>query len=101
MINDENRSLKLSNAVNDFYIARRKAALESILGRLRGKPADLLSYDQMRQKFRLIESARRQLEQIPLDRIVGSVNRYTDFTRSFLPLQASDVQRWAKVRVGV
>ncbi len=88
-------------AVNDFYEARRKAALESIMARLRGKPADLLSYDEMRQKFRLIESARRQLEQIPLDLIIGSVNRYTDFSRSFLPLQPSDEQRWAKVRMAV
>ena len=97
----DNTGTKLSQAVNDFHEARRKAALEGILSRLRGKPAELLSYDEMRQKIRMIESARQQLEQIPLDKIVGSVNRYTDFTRSFLPLQASDMQRWAFVRIGM
>jgi nucleotide-binding universal stress UspA family protein len=94
-------SSRFSQAVNDFHEARRKASLESILSRLRGKPADLLSYDQVRQKFRFIESSRRILEQIPLEKIVGSVNRYTDFSRSFLPRVSSDAQRWANVRIGV
>ncbi len=88
-------------AVNDFHAARRKAAIEDLLSRLLGKPSDLLAYDQMRQKFRLIESAHQKLEQIPLDRIVGSVNRYVDFTRSFLPRHAYDLRRWAFVRMGV
>jgi nucleotide-binding universal stress UspA family protein len=65
------------------------------------RSSDLLAYDEIRQKFRLIESARQQLEEIPLDRIVGSVNRYTDFTRNFLPRHASDLRRWAFVRMGV
>lgn len=98
---DENSALKLSMAVDDFHAARRKASIEDLLSRLLGKPSDLLAYDQMRQKFRLIESAHQQLEQIPLDRIVGSVNRYVDFTRSFLPRHASDLRRWAFVRMGV
>ncbi len=100
MTTEDNR-VRLSQAVSDFQEARRKAALESILSRLRGKPADLLSYDTVRQKFRFIESSRRQLEDIPLNKIVGSVNRYADFTRSFLPRHESDAQRWAFVRMGV
>jgi nucleotide-binding universal stress UspA family protein len=92
---------KFSQAVEDFHEARRKAALESLLARLRGKRSDLLSYDEVRRKFRLIESSRRDLEQIPINKIVGSVNRYTDFTRSFLPRMESDAQRWAFVRIGV
>ena len=40
------------------------------------------------------------LKEIPLDAIVGSVGRYADFTRSFLPLQDSDEARWARVEVG-
>ncbi|HET8707895.1 MAG TPA: hypothetical protein VFM46_16450, partial [Pseudomonadales bacterium] len=66
----EDSTIKLSQAVNDFHNARRKAAMESILSRLRRKSVDLLSYDEVRQKFRVIESSHRQLEQIPLDKIV-------------------------------
>lgn len=91
---------RLSTAVSDFHAARRKAKMESLLAMILGRSADLLSYDQVRQKFRTIESARRTLEEIPLEKIVGSVGRYTDFSRSFLPLQESDAQRWAQVRLG-
>lgn len=41
------------------------------------------------------------LRDIPLDAIVGSVDRYTDFTRSFLPLRDSDQERWARVQTQV
>jgi nucleotide-binding universal stress UspA family protein len=99
---DYNPSL-LSKAVNDFRGARRKAALQFILWALHltRRPAELLSYDEVRQKLRAFESSSRKLEDIPLDAIVGSVNRYSDFTRSFLPLQDSDKDRWARVKVGV
>jgi hypothetical protein len=71
------------------------------LGILLRRRTDLLSYDLVRNKLRAIESSRRILGDIPLDKIVGSVNRYTDFSRSFLPRQESDRERWARVRLGV
>ncbi len=94
-------STSLAQAVNDFHAARRKANIENVLDFLRGRSSHLLSYDEVRQKFRTTESARRTLEDIPIDQIVGSVNRYTDFSRSFLPQKASDAQRWANVRIGM
>ncbi len=38
---------------------------------------------------------------IPLDAIIGSVGRYTEFTRSYWPLSQTDDQRWAKVKLAV
>ena len=38
------------------------------------------------------------VQTIPLDAIVGSVGRYADFTRQFLPRQDSDQERWVTVR---
>ncbi len=90
-----------SKAVFDFRQARRKAEMEEIIAAFRGKSTDLMSYDQVRENLRPVESARRVLEDIPLEKIIGSVNRTTDFTRSFLPRQESDVYRWARVRAGV
>jgi nucleotide-binding universal stress UspA family protein len=86
-------------AVHDFHRARRKAALQSIMARLTGKSADLLSFEDVRQKLKAGGTTVRELKDIPLDAIVGSVGRYADFTRSFLPRQDSDQERWAKVRV--
>jgi hypothetical protein len=37
------------------------------------------------------------LEEIPLDRIVGSVGRYQDFNRAFLPRGHIDPQRWMRI----
>ena len=93
--------LSFSSAVQDFRRARRRAAMEQIIGRLTGKSAALLSYEEVRQKLKAQGGGRRELKEIPLDAIVGSVGRYADFTRSFLPRQDSDEQRWARVMVKV
>ena len=91
------RSYGASAAVEDFKAARRRAALEEIIARLTGKSAELLSYDDVSQKLRATGSTPRGVREIPLDAIVGSVGRYSDFTRSFLPRQDSDQGRWAGV----
>jgi len=85
------------SAKEDFYRARRKAAWQEILARLTGRSADLLSYEDVRQKLRARQSTARRLEEIPLDAIVGSVGRYNDFTRTFLPRQDSGEERWARI----
>jgi nucleotide-binding universal stress UspA family protein len=95
----ERSSLSFSAALHDFHRARRKAALQEMMARLTGKSADLLSFEDVRQKLKARGTTARQLKDIPLDAIVGSVGRYADFTRSFLPRQDSDQERWTKVRV--
>nr|WP_290666461.1 universal stress protein [Ardenticatena sp.] len=88
-------------AIDEFRRARRKAALEQLLARFRGQTSNLLPYEQVRDALQLDESFGRSLglQEIPLDAIVGSVGRYTDFTRSFLPLHDSMADRWAHVHV--
>ena len=85
-------------AVMDFQQARRTGALQEIVARLTGKSADLLSYEDVQQKLRLAGRSDRGLQEIPLDAIVGPVGRYPDFTRTFLPLNSRDEQRWASVK---
>ena len=69
-----------------------------MLARLTGQAADLLPYDEVRRKLRGVESAGQRLEDIPLDAVVGSVGRYGDFNRAFLPLKDSDQGRWVGVK---
>ena len=92
------RPYGLSSAVQAFRVARRQAALEEIMAHLRGESVELLPYEDVRQKLRASGSTPRGVREIPLDAIVGSVGRYTDFTRSFLPRQDSDQDRWARVQ---
>ena len=84
-------------AIDDFSRARRRADLEEIMASLTGKSADLLSFEEVRKKVRGIRGNRRILKDVPLDSIVGSVGRYEDFTRDFLPRRDSDAERWARV----
>jgi nucleotide-binding universal stress UspA family protein len=88
-------------AVGDFREARRRASMEQIVARLRGQPVDLLSYEDVRRKLRATVAPGVELKEIPLDAIVGSVGRYSDFTRSFLPRHDSNEERWARVQLAV
>jgi nucleotide-binding universal stress UspA family protein/uncharacterized ParB-like nuclease family protein len=86
------------SAVQDFRTARRRATFERILSRLSGRSPDLLSYEEVRRKLHAIETPRYELREIPLSSIVGSLGRYNDFTRSFLPISESSRERWARVK---
>jgi len=90
-----------NTAVEDFKRARKAAAVQQLMAKLTGKSADLLAYDDVRQQLNESEVVERGVQEIPLDAIVGSVGRYKDFTRSFLPKHDSDEDRWTRVRTAV
>lgn len=85
-------------ALQDFNDARRQAALQQITARLTGKSTELLQYEEVRRKLKARGMVERGLQTVPLDAIVGSVGRFNDYTRAFLPTNASDEERWARVK---
>jgi nucleotide-binding universal stress UspA family protein len=89
------------SAVRDFQRARKRAAMRDLLARLTGRSDDLLSFEEVKQKLKARVSARRQLRDIPLAAIVGSVGRTADFTRDFLPRVESDEARWSRVKAAM
>ncbi|MEJ2209142.1 MAG: universal stress protein [Anaerolineae bacterium] len=95
------RSANFYAALQDFRAARRDAALEQIIERLRGKSVDLFSYEDVRHKLRARERSGQKLKEIPIAAIIGSVSRYTDFTRSFLPRDSVSEERWSQVRAAM
>jgi uncharacterized ParB-like nuclease family protein len=81
-----------------FNAARRRAFFESVLSEMTGRPGTLLSFDQVREQLHLGESDRSpDLREIPLNKIVGSVGRYRDFSRAFLPRAHVDSSRWTHI----
>lgn len=97
----DQRSIGFYKALEDFHNARRKAAIEQIMARLTGKSDNLLSFDQVKQHLHATAMGSKHLKDIPLDAIIGSVGRYADFTRTFLPKAEVSSQRWAKVKNAV
>ncbi len=99
MLNPER--LRYEAAINDFKRARKKAAFQQMMARLRGQSADLLAYEDVCHHVKAADAVKQGVQEIPLDAIVGSVGRYKDFTRDFLPKHDSDIERWARVRTAV
>ncbi|MCL4267333.1 MAG: universal stress protein [Anaerolineae bacterium] len=93
--------LRHEAAINDFKRARKKAAFQQMMARLRGQSADLLAYEDVCRHLKAADAVKQGVQEIPLAAIVGSVGRYKDFTRDFLPKHDSDVERWARVRTAV
>jgi len=90
--------MNYQSALQDFNEARLKASLEEALARMTGKSNELLSYDEVAQKLKLRVRSDRGIQEIPVESIIGSVGRYTEFTRTFLPRKAEDQERWARVK---
>ena len=85
-------------AIQDFQSAHLRAKLQGVLARVTGRSNELLSYEEIASKLRLQGRSDKGIQMIPVDAIIGSVGRYTDFTRTFLPRRVEDRQRWANVK---
>ena len=89
-------------ALRDFQNARQQAVMQQLLARVRGEGVNLLPFDKIKDQLHPTgETIEHGAQEIPLDKIVGSVARYKDFTRSFLPKHDADLERWTGVRVAV
>lgn len=93
-----NRTPNFQIALHDFQSAHLRGKLQGVLARITGKSNELLSYQEVASKLRLQGRSDRGLQMIPVDAIIGSVGRYSDFTRTFLPRRLEDRQRWAGIK---
>ncbi len=86
-------------AAGQFDAATRRAFIERILSKLSGQEDVLLPFDEVLRTIGLTAGRRprQEPESIPLDKIVGSVGRYRDFTRTFLPTENVNRERWVRV----
>jgi len=81
----------------DFARARFKAFLKRVRNLLAGGSQTLLSYDEIKEKLRIGGPIYRGVQTVPLEKIAGSLNRYEQFDRAFLPLQDWLARRWENV----
>jgi hypothetical protein len=89
---------ELTEKVNaDFSRARLKSFLNRIQSLISGRPSRLLSYDEVKSHLRIGGPIYRGIRTVPLRHIVGSLNRYGEFDRAFLPVDDHLARRWQNV----
>jgi len=81
----------------DFRRARLHSFFNQVRGVLSGQRRRLLAFDEVREKLHLGGPVYRGLQTVPLDKVIGSVNRYRDFDRLFLPTQSHTEDRWRRI----
>lgn len=81
----------------DYDRARRKAFLNDIVSFLRREPNTLISYADVRDRVTMEGESYRGLQEVPVDKIVGSVDRFRDFDRRFLPKRKNTANRWRSI----
>ena len=95
-MSDENPLIE-SQVQMDFNRARLWANLKATIARLSGLPSQLLSFEEVREKLHIGGPIYRGVQQVPVEKILGSVDRYRDFDRAFLPLSHRFGERWRSV----
>ena len=83
----------------DFTRARRRARLRALGASLRRESTSnrLLSFDDVRRELSANNRLYRGTRVVEVEEIIGSVGRWRDFDRSFLPARASVGQRWKRI----
>lgn len=81
----------------DFEDAVRKGFWRSVISWLTKHSNELLPFDEVRKRLPLRGQHYIGLRQVNLDHIIGSVSRYQDFDRAFLPRQSHTRERWESV----
>jgi hypothetical protein len=88
------------DAQTDFLRARRRAALGAMVARLRGEPDDVrlvLPYEEVVAALGYVSEHAAGNTVVPLDAIVGTVDRGRDFDRSFRPTSGRVRSRWEHI----
>lgn len=79
----------------------QRAQMADLLGLITGRNTDLVSFEDVAKRLRARQQVEMGTQMVPLDKIVGSVGRYRDFTRTFLPRASANPERWIRLDAAV
>jgi hypothetical protein len=95
-----NTGFPAQDARNDFARARRSRVLARLATRLRREPSDvdlILPFEEVVEALGRRRERELGLQTIPLDSIVGTVDRRREFDRSFRPTSSRMRGRWERI----
>ena len=87
----------MANSNDRFRRSNLHAQVSDLLGIVRGKNTDLVSYEEVARRVKAYQQIETGTRMIPLNEIVGSVGRYRDFNKEFLPRSNINPERWTRV----
>ena len=82
---------------NDFDSARMKERIQRIFSTFRWKNPNLLSFYEVTKLIKPEAQSYKGMQAIPVKNIIGSENRYHDFSSAFLPRYNNLKERWESV----
>ena len=89
--------LNEAQADMDFEDARRLAFWNAVLAFVTRRPNRLVPWEAVSQKLGVREQVYRGMQSVPVGKIVGSVGRYQDFDRAFMPTTKGLGARWRSI----
>jgi hypothetical protein len=90
-----------AQAREHYKRSMQQAQIADLLGLITGRNTDLVSFEEVAKKLKARQQIERGTQMVPLQKIVGSVGRYRDFTRSFLPRASANPERWIRLDAAV
>ncbi len=87
----------IQRAQADFDSAHRKSNWRNVISALTRRSNQLLPYDQVLKALPINGQHYIGMRQVPIDAIIGSVGRFQDFDRAFLPKGTSTRDRWESI----
>lgn len=81
----------------DFQRARFKAFMHRVWDSLSGHRTTLLSYEDIKEKLHIGGPIYRGMQTVRVDQIAGSLNRYHEFDRVFMPASSALSTRWQSI----
>ncbi len=94
---DHERPVVQIEAQRDFSKARTKAFWQEIWGLMTGKNTELMRFEDVQRSLGLQNQRYLGLQDIPIANIIGTVGRYNDFNRKFLPRKTVNQERWKRI----
>ena len=84
-------------ALDDFHRAKSSARMQGLFSKLSWKNPDLLSLYEVTSIIKPKKETYLGMQTIEVDKIIGSENRYRDFSAAFLPKHEMLRGRWTSV----
>lgn len=82
---------------SDYERARQKAFFNELLSFFNRRSNELISFHEVRRRFKPEGESYRGMQEAPVRQIIGSFDRFRDFDRAFLPRQAHSASRWKNI----